>query len=100
MDLSYNRLSGTIPSEFTQLRNLKSAFLNENRLIGTLPQGLKEISSLQDLWVDHNSLAGTIPEDLGDLSSLSKLNLISNITNIEMCYTQTHDLFLPKIINI
>ena len=78
IDLSENRLSGTIPAELGNLPNLGWLWLAANRLSGTIPSELGRLSDLRGLWLFDNRLSGTIPSELGSLSKLEELALSEN----------------------
>ena len=78
LDLGVNRLSGTIPSELGNLSNLWSLVFWGNQLSGTIPSELGNLSSLTGLYLGGNQLSGTIPSELGNLSSLTGLYLYAN----------------------
>ena len=50
LDLSYNQLTGSIPSEIGNLTNLTNLYLNNNQLTGEIPE------SLCDLNIDWGGL--------------------------------------------
>ena len=66
-----NQLTGTIPSDISNLSGLTHLDLGGNSLSGTIPSGLSSLSKLIFLFLDGNSLSGTIPDlsstDLGEL---------------------------------
>ena len=72
-------LSGTIPPELANLRNLESLDLQVNALKGTIPPELGDLSNLRSLALGQNSLRGVIPPELGRLTNLERLNLRYNI---------------------
>ncbi len=100
LDLSYNRLSGNIPSkmgdcvvlvelmlagnlftglippELSMLMNLSSLDLSSNQFNGSIPPALGGAHRLQGLNLAFNKLSGPIPAELGNLVSLVKMNLI------------------------
>ena len=78
LQLSYNRLSGRIPPEFTKLRSLTFVTINGNELSGPIPPELAEMSALQHLGLAQNGLTGAIPPELGDLPQLRFLGLSQN----------------------
>ena len=78
LDLSQNELTGTIPSELGNLSSLQSLDLSQNELTGTIPSELGNLSSLQSLDLSQNELTGTIPSQLGNLSNLQWLRLSQN----------------------
>ncbi len=76
--LPNNNLSGTLPKELSQLRNLSSLFLFNNRLSGNIPEELSLLLNLEDLVLEGNQIVGFIPESLGLLTQLRLLNLGNN----------------------
>ncbi|KAK7852513.1 putative lrr receptor-like serine/threonine-protein kinase [Quercus suber] len=76
-DLSFNYISGSIPSSFSQLP-LVILSLSGNRLSGEIPKGIGEIGSLEELVLEANQLDGHLPENLGNLSNLKRLVLNAN----------------------
>ena len=77
LDLSDNRLSGTIP-DFTSVTSLATLDLGDNQLSGTIPEDLGSLTGLQELSLRDNRLTGAIPEELGDLNQLDLLYLDDN----------------------
>ena len=101
LQLYYNQLAGTLPSEIGNLTHLKSLYLDRSQLSGpipveignlkelevarfggnqfnSLPAELGNLSNLMFLEVWGNQLSGEIPVELGSLSKLQVLNLSSN----------------------
>ena len=78
LNLSGNRLTGTVPRELGGLANLKRLSLGDNRLTGTIPPELGDLTNLKWLWLHYNDLTGPIPPELGGLASLEKLSLSGN----------------------
>ena len=70
MYLSYNSLTGTLPSQYSALPQLRQLQLSNNSLVGALPTQLAHCSNLDYLYVDHNSLTGSLPSQLSLLYSL------------------------------
>ena len=77
LDLSDNRLSGTIP-DLSSLTRLQDLYLGDNQLSGTIPDWLGSLTGLQELSLRDNRLTGAIPEELGDLTQLDVLYLNGN----------------------
>ena len=76
LDLSHNRLSGTIPAEIGNLTSLTELELGFNELSGTIPAEIGNLTSLRRLDLGFNyELSGTIPAEIGNLTSLTNLNL-------------------------
>ena len=78
LDLSHNRLSGSIPPELGRLTRLQYLDLSHNRLSGSIPPELGRLTRLQYLDLSHNRLSGSIPPELGRLTRLQYLNLSHN----------------------
>ena len=78
LDLSFNKLSGPIPSELAQLTNLEYLILRENNFSGCIPSELNEIIKLKVLDLTNNKLSGLIPLELGKLIHLENLGLSKN----------------------
>ena len=78
MDLSHNKLIGTIPGELTSLTALRGLNLSDNHLTGNIPAMIGNIRSLESLDFSRNQLYGTIPQTMSALTSLSHLNMSYN----------------------
>ena len=78
LGLSFNGLSGTIPTELGNLTNLQSLNLWNNDLSGTIPAELGNLANLQWLNLLGNDLSGSIPAELGNLTNLRELELRQN----------------------
>ncbi|KAK4399254.1 putative LRR receptor-like serine/threonine-protein kinase [Sesamum angolense] len=78
VDLSFNELSGGIPSTIDGLNNLINLSLAHNRLQGPIPDSVSKIVSLERLDLSHNNLTGIIPKTMGALQHLEYLNLSFN----------------------
>ncbi|GLU06790.1 hypothetical protein SLE2022_237850 [Rubroshorea leprosula] len=80
VDLSYNLLGGTIP-ESVSSRNLVRLRLGSNLLNGSIPTTLATLWNLTYLELENNSLSGSIPPELGACQNLLLLNLAQNDIN-------------------
>lgn len=78
LDLSYNRLSGTIPGSLGSMTYLQVLNLGHNALTGEIPFSFGGLKSAGVLDLSHNDLQGTIPGSLGGLSFLSDLDVSNN----------------------
>ena len=88
LNLSDNKLSGTIPSQLGALANLTGLWLqsssveggnpDRNQLSGSIPPALGNLANLTRLDLAGNQLSGTIPSALGNLSNLTFLYLWNN----------------------
>jgi Leucine-rich repeat (LRR) protein len=84
LDLSKNKLRGTIPESVGELRNLKTLKLSENRFTGIVPAAITSLSQLEVLHLERSGsetdgvgLSGPLP-DLSSLTSLQQVYLSSN----------------------
>lgn len=78
LDLSHNRLSGSIPKEIGSMYYLYILNLGHNNLSGAIPAELGKSMSLNILDLSSNSLDGTIPPSLTGLSMLMEIDLSNN----------------------
>lgn len=75
--LRFNKLT-TLPPQLANLTNLKELDLGFNRLQGKIPGWIGRLKKLKTLRLDDNEFTGTIPENLGNLTKLTHLSLNSN----------------------
>jgi len=78
LGLHYNSITGMIPSEIGVLSSLQWLWLHSNLITGTIPSEVGMLSSLSHLLLFYNSITGTIPSEVGMLSSLTYFYLFSN----------------------
>ncbi|URE14474.1 receptor-like protein kinase precursor [Musa troglodytarum] len=76
LDLSVNKLNGTVPKEIMAIPTL-TRFLNVsyNSLEGSLPFEVGKLKNIGKFDISGNRLSGTIPRTLGDCQQLDTLNL-------------------------
>ncbi|OIW01169.1 hypothetical protein TanjilG_10330 [Lupinus angustifolius] len=78
LDLSENKFSGVIPSSLGSCTSLVTLYLQGNYFEGNIPHTLQNLRALQDLDLSCNNLSGKIPKFLGDFKLLQHLNLSYN----------------------
>ncbi|KAH7690903.1 Non-specific serine/threonine protein kinase protein [Dioscorea alata] len=78
LKISDNRISGLIPLEIGQLLKLRVLDISSNNLVGKIPREFGKLSYIFQLSMNNNHLTGNIPPEFGDLSSLEILDLSSN----------------------
>ena len=76
LDLSQNKLNGSIPPEIAQLTALEYLNLGNNQ-ISSLPDEMGDLTSLVTLFLNKLQL-NSVPTTLGKLSNLEYLNLNEN----------------------
>ncbi|CAI7783890.1 unnamed protein product, partial [Closterium sp. NIES-53] len=77
-DVSYNQLSGSIPAGISALTQLNFLPLRSNNLTGSIPPELSLMPSLRDIDVSCNQLTGSIPASFSDLTRMGKINVSHN----------------------
>lgn len=60
-DLSYNKLSGTIPHEMTKLLNCQILYLQNNQLSGDLSLVFNPQQNISNIDLSNNFLTGSLP---------------------------------------
>ncbi|KAL4625720.1 hypothetical protein ACB092_05G046100 [Castanea dentata] len=77
LDLSFNKLTGSIPKSFSNLTQLESLDLSHNNLSGEIPSVLTDLTFLGAFNVNHNNLSGKIPY-IKQLSTFEKSSYEGN----------------------
>ncbi|EOX99105.1 Receptor like protein 1, putative [Theobroma cacao] len=70
LDLSCNRLTGSIPLQITQLKAIIVLNMSHNLLTGQIPASLGNLEALEALDLSHNKLFGELSQELTALSFL------------------------------
>ena len=86
LDLSYDNLSGSIPSDIGLLTNLTHLNLSTNILTGQIPTEIGnlinlitlDLSANKNAFGDNIGLTGGIPKEIGNLTNLISLKLNNN----------------------
>ena len=78
MDLQDNLLSGTIPHDLPENKELQILGLSRNALAGTLPATIGQLHEMLTLDVRFNGLSGAIPASLSKMTKLQNLGLDGN----------------------
>ena len=80
INLGFNTIYGTIPSELGFLTNLEYFYLHSNKVIsGTLVTELGRLTRLKRLDISKNALTGTFPAELSQLTNLEWLYANDNV---------------------
>ncbi|EEC67757.1 hypothetical protein OsI_35284 [Oryza sativa Indica Group] len=75
-----NNIKGNIPNEFSKFVTMEFLAVSGNMLSGRFPQAILNISTLTNLYLTLNHLSGEVPSDLLDsLPNLQKLLLGHNL---------------------
>ncbi|KAJ0433999.1 putative non-specific serine/threonine protein kinase [Helianthus annuus] len=78
LSFAWSGLSGNLPPQLGNLKNLVHIYLGGNSISGSIPDSIGNLSSLQTLEFRSNLISGSIPDSIGRLSSLLSMNLRSN----------------------
>ena len=78
IDLSWNRISGKIPTILGDFQSLSVLNLSSNSFLGAIREQLGDLITLDYLDLYHNNLYGEIPKSLVAFSHLRYLNLSFN----------------------
>jgi Leucine-rich repeat (LRR) protein len=70
MGLNENAFTGSIPSSYTQMTNLRNLHLQKNELSGTIPENIGNLRELTSLDFEDNRLTGRIPDSMWELSHM------------------------------
>ncbi|XP_027356323.1 DNA damage-repair/toleration protein DRT100-like [Abrus precatorius] len=78
IDLSGNRISGTLPADIGRLQQLTLLSAADNLIAGKIPPSLTSVTGLMHLDLRNNKISGPIPQGLGRLQMLSRALLSGN----------------------
>uniref|UniRef100_M1B3F1 Serine-threonine protein kinase, plant-type n=1 Tax=Solanum tuberosum TaxID=4113 RepID=M1B3F1_SOLTU len=78
LSISFNNIAGDIPRNIGCLSKLEKFYMGDNPIKGTIPTSLGNISTLHDLYCQNNRIVGGIPPELGKLSNLRQLTFDNN----------------------
>ncbi|XP_073394820.1 probable inactive receptor kinase At1g27190 [Physcomitrium patens] len=71
--------TGPIPNKLcSDLPNLVDLDLSRNKIQGSIPSSLAECKFMNDILLNNNELSGTIPEQIGYLNRLQRFDVSSN----------------------
>ncbi|KAF8017590.1 hypothetical protein BT93_H2697 [Corymbia citriodora subsp. variegata] len=73
-----NNISGNIPSEIGNLNKMSFMTLGGNNFSGHIPESIRNLRMLIKLYLDDNNLRGSIPSSLGNCQKLLLLDLARN----------------------
>ncbi|XP_058765954.1 cuscuta receptor 1-like, partial [Vicia villosa] len=78
IDLSQNKLSGSIPNELGNLTRIRSLNLSNNFFSGKIPATFSNLMQVESLDLSSNMLSGQIPPQLSGLTSLEVFSVAHN----------------------
>ncbi|XVF18543.1 hypothetical protein REPUB_Repub11eG0031500 [Reevesia pubescens] len=78
LDLSFNYLSGVIPTNLFKCQNLEIIIFTGNAFEGSVSQEIGNLTRLKQLDLGWNNLKGSIPSSIFNMSSLEMIELGHN----------------------
>ncbi|KAH9328270.1 hypothetical protein KI387_000378, partial [Taxus chinensis] len=78
LNISNNRLTGTIPAALGNLHKLENIDLSSNNLSGKIPSTFDGLSSLRGVNISNNRLTGCIPSSWSRLMNSSSISVTGN----------------------
>ncbi|CAI0410072.1 unnamed protein product [Linum tenue] len=78
LDVSENKLIGSVPAGLEKLVNLNALYLSYNLFGGSIPPFFSRFPYLQSLHLEGNQLSGPILPSIGNLTQLTELNISNN----------------------
>ncbi|CAA2968992.1 receptor 12 [Olea europaea subsp. europaea] len=101
IDLSSNKIVGTIPRQFSDLRGFVFLNLSRNHLTGNIISSIGQMEMLEWLDLSRNKLSGKIPNSLAELHFLNILDLsYNNLTGMIPLDTQLQSFNTLHILGI
>jgi len=79
IDLGYNGLRGSIPTELSKLLSLENLILSYNEIIGTIPNELDQLLNLKKIELSNNFLSGPFIGFQKLFFNLDEVGLDSNL---------------------
>uniref|UniRef100_A0A803MQ72 Protein kinase domain-containing protein n=1 Tax=Chenopodium quinoa TaxID=63459 RepID=A0A803MQ72_CHEQI len=78
LSIHNNRLTGNLPSDFSNLTFLRALYVGRNQFSGEFPASLTQLNRLTRLDLSSNNFSGSIPFSINNLTSLNGLFLENN----------------------
>jgi len=78
IDMSSNKLNGTIPDIGQWGDNLNLIEFDNNYLTGSIPSSIGRVSTLKWLSFSNNTITGSIPSEIGNMTTLTVLVIADN----------------------
>ncbi|WJX75016.1 hypothetical protein P8452_58598 [Trifolium repens] len=81
MDISNNKINGSIPSSLGNCTNLTDLILPMNKFSGPIPSEIGNLVNLRTLVLAHNNLEGPLPFQLSNCTKMDKFDVGFNFLN-------------------
>lgn len=70
LDVSFNNITGSIPSAVWGFQSLEQLNLAQNSLRGSIAADVGQLTTLKELSLQNNVITGSIPPQIGALTSV------------------------------
>lgn len=100
LDLSYNKLDGSIPDCVFQMSSFIQLDLSNNLLSGQISEAIGELQKIENLFLYSNYFNGTLPRSIGELTTARTIALDNNFligdipSEFDMLRNSQHDVIL------
>ncbi|KAG8657466.1 leucine-rich repeat receptor-like serine/threonine-protein kinase BAM3 [Manihot esculenta] len=78
LNISNNRLSGSLPASIGNYSSLQILLLNGNQFTGEIPPEIGRLKNVLTLDMSRNNFSGNIPPEIGNCQMLTSLDLSQN----------------------
>ncbi|KAL6204222.1 hypothetical protein ACLB2K_021490 [Fragaria x ananassa] len=93
IDLSFNNLSGAIPSEIWTLPKLSDLVMWANKFTGEIPEGIcVNGGNLETLILNNNLISGAIPQSIGSCTHMIDNENLHRVDSLHIHQQWKHDL--------
>ncbi|CAI5977946.1 unnamed protein product, partial [Closterium sp. NIES-65] len=85
ISLSNNVFTGSVPPELIAWNgNMQKLDLSYNQLSGTVPTGVTALDAITNLDLSHNDLSGPLPTSIGSITTLKALSVLHCTTALSL----------------
>ncbi|XP_021888458.1 probable LRR receptor-like serine/threonine-protein kinase At4g20940 [Carica papaya] len=78
LSMANNSISGTLPDNIGDVKNLEFLDLSNNLFSSSLPPGIGKLDSLRNLSLAGNNFSGEIPDSISAMTSIHSLDMSRN----------------------
>lgn len=78
MLLHDNSITGSFPTEWTNMENLEILHMQNNEMHGKIPENIGTFKKLREFWVNNNLFTGPVPSSISECTSLELAYLQKN----------------------
>ena len=78
LSLENNQITGLLPDDWSELTNLQELLLSNNQFTGELPSNWSSLQNLVNLQLSYNKITGTLPSTWSSLVNLKYMSMDNN----------------------